>query len=135
MNEYASLNKQLDWKKAKAIVAGVDVGAVSSKAMILVDGQPYAVSQVTTRTPGEAASKAINAALRTAAATGKAHKLSDGNALVLEVRPTGAGWWRLRYWLASKEGMLSLGTYPGVSLGDGVTLTDASTAAPALIGE
>jgi predicted CoA-substrate-specific enzyme activase len=63
MNEYASLNKQLNWKKAKTIVAGVDVGAVSSKAMILVDGQPYAVSQVTTRTPGEAASKAINAAL------------------------------------------------------------------------
>lgn len=63
MNEYASVNKQLDWKKAKAIVAGVDVGAVSSKAVILVDGQPYAVSQVTTRTPKEAASKAINAAL------------------------------------------------------------------------
>jgi len=31
--------------------------------MILVDGQPYAVSQVTTRTPKEAALKAINAAL------------------------------------------------------------------------
>ena len=63
MNEYASSNEQLDWEKAKVIVAGVDVGAVSSKAMILVDGQPYAVSQVTTRTPKEAALKAINAAL------------------------------------------------------------------------
>ena len=61
--EYASINDQLDWKKAKAIVAGVDVGAVSSKAVILLDGQPYAVSQVTTRTPRESASKAMNAAL------------------------------------------------------------------------
>ena len=63
MNEYASVNKQLDWKKAKAIVAGVDVGAVRSKAVILVDGQPYAMAQVTTRTPKEAASRVINAAL------------------------------------------------------------------------
>jgi predicted CoA-substrate-specific enzyme activase len=63
MNEYASVNKQFDWKKAKAIVAGVDVGAVASKVVILVDGQPYAVSQVTTRTPGEAAVNAMNAAL------------------------------------------------------------------------
>jgi predicted CoA-substrate-specific enzyme activase len=62
-HEYASMNEQLDWKKAKAIVAGVDVGAVSSKAVILLDGQPYAVSHVVTRTPKESAFKAINAAL------------------------------------------------------------------------
>jgi predicted CoA-substrate-specific enzyme activase len=62
-HEYASMNGRLDWKKAKVIVAGVDIGAVSSKAMILLDGQPYAFSQVTTRTPKEAAYKAINAAL------------------------------------------------------------------------
>jgi len=62
-HEYTSMNEQLDWKKAKVIVAGVDVGAVSSKAMILLDGQPYSVSQVTTRTPKESAFKAINAAL------------------------------------------------------------------------
>jgi len=49
--EYASVKEEIDWKKAKAIVAGVDVGAVSSKAMILVDGQPFAASRVTTRTP------------------------------------------------------------------------------------
>ena len=35
---------------------------------------------------------------------------------MLETRPTGAGWWRLRYWIGSREGMLSLGTYPEVSL-------------------
>ncbi len=63
MSESASINEQLDWRKAKAIVAGIDVGAVSSKAVILLDGQPYAVSQVSTRTPKESALKAINAAL------------------------------------------------------------------------
>jgi len=62
-HEYASVNEQLDWKKAQVIVAGVDVGAVSSKAMILLDGQTYAFSQVTTRTPKESAFKAVNAAL------------------------------------------------------------------------
>jgi predicted CoA-substrate-specific enzyme activase len=62
MSEYASMNGQLDWKKAKVIVAGVDVGAVSSKAVILLDGQPYAFSQVRTRTPRESAFRAINAA-------------------------------------------------------------------------
>jgi len=62
-HEYTSMNEQLDWKKAKAIVAGVDIGAVSSKAVILLDGQPYAVSHVTMRTPKESAFKAINAAL------------------------------------------------------------------------
>jgi len=63
MSEYPSMNEQLDWKRAKAIVAGVDVGAVNSKAVILLDGRPYAVSQVSTRTPKESAFKAINAAL------------------------------------------------------------------------
>ena len=63
-NESASINEQLDWKKAKVIVAGIDVGAVSSKAVILLDGQPYAVSQVSTRTPKESAVKAMNAALK-----------------------------------------------------------------------
>ena len=63
MSEYASINEQLDWTRAKVIVAGVDSGAVSSKAVILLDGQPYAFSQVRTRTPKEAAFSAINAAL------------------------------------------------------------------------
>ena len=63
MSDHASINDQLDWKGAKVITAGVDIGAVSSKAAILLDGQPYAFSQVITRTPKESAFKAINAAL------------------------------------------------------------------------
>jgi len=63
MSEYASINEQLDWTRAKVIAAGVDCGAVSSKAVILLDGQPYAFSHVRTRTPKESAARAINAAL------------------------------------------------------------------------
>jgi predicted CoA-substrate-specific enzyme activase len=62
-HDYASVAEGLNWKKAKAIVAGVDVGAVSSKTVILLDGQPYAVSYVPTRQPKEAAFKSIEAAL------------------------------------------------------------------------
>ena len=62
--------------------------------------------------------KAIRAALKAAVEAGKVRKISDGGGLVLETRPTGAGWWRLRYWMDKREGMLSLGTYPDVSLAD-----------------
>lgn len=60
--------------------------------------------------------KAIKAAIKAAGIAGKARKISDGGGLVLEARPTGAGWWRLRYWMDGREGMLSLGTYPDVPL-------------------
>jgi predicted CoA-substrate-specific enzyme activase len=63
MSESASVREQLDWTRAKVIVAGVDIGAVSSKAVILLDGQPYAFSQVATLTPKESALRVINAAL------------------------------------------------------------------------
>lgn len=60
--------------------------------------------------------KAVQAAIRAAVASGKASKTSDGGGLVLDARPTGSGWWRFRYWMDGREGMLSLGTYPEVSL-------------------
>ncbi|WP_298231909.1 integrase arm-type DNA-binding domain-containing protein [uncultured Azohydromonas sp.] len=62
--------------------------------------------------------KAIKAALKTAAETGKAVKVKDSGGLYLEAQPSGAGWWRLRYWLAGKENRLSLGTYPDTGLKD-----------------
>jgi len=64
MNEYASINEKLDWTGAKRIVAGIDVGAVSSKALVLLDGEPYAFSQVRTQRPGESAANALNAVSR-----------------------------------------------------------------------
>ena len=63
MSEYASINEQLDWKKAGMIVAGVDSGAVNSKTVMLLDGEPYAFSQVRTRVPKESAFSAVNAVL------------------------------------------------------------------------
>ncbi|MGD8983631.1 MAG: acyl-CoA dehydratase activase [Desulfobacteraceae bacterium] len=63
MSEHATVNEHLDWKKAKVIAAGVDIGAVSSKVVILLDGHPYAFSQVRTRTPKESAFSAVNAVL------------------------------------------------------------------------
>jgi integrase len=60
--------------------------------------------------------KAIRATLSKAQKDGKPLRIADGGGLLLEARPTGAGWWRLRYRHGGKEGMLSLGTYPDVSL-------------------
>jgi integrase len=70
--------------------------------------------------------KTIKAALKAAEVSGKARKLSDGAGLVLEARPTGAGWWRLRYWRDGREGMLSLGTYPDTGLRDARDKRDAA---------
>lgn len=75
--------------------------------------------------------KAIQAALKAAAAAGKSRKLSDGAGLVLDVRPTGVGWWRFRFWRDGKEGMLSLGTYPVISLKAARTKRDEARAAMA----
>jgi predicted CoA-substrate-specific enzyme activase len=77
MSENAAINEQLDWKKAKVVAVGIDIGAVNSKAVILLDGQPYAFSQVRTLIPKESAFNAINAALD------KAHlKLENIHSLV-----------------------------------------------------
>ena len=60
----------------------------------------------------------IRAALKAAAASGKPERRNDGGGLFLVAQPTGSGWWRLRFWHGGKEGTLSLGTYPEVSLKD-----------------
>ena len=46
----------------------------------------------------------------------KSHKLSDGQGLYVEVTPTGARYWRLKYRFGGMEKRLSLGVYPTVSL-------------------
>lgn len=43
-------------------------------------------------------------------------KLYAGRGLLLLVTPSGSRWWRFKYRFARKEKMLSLGTYPDVSL-------------------
>ena len=62
--------------------------------------------------------KAIRAVIKTAVASGKPRIISDGGGLSLQVQASGAGWWRLRYWISSRENRLSLGTYPAVTLAE-----------------
>lgn len=45
-------------------------------------------------------------------------KLYDGRGLYLMVTPAGSKWWRFRFKFDGKEKLLSLGTYPDVSLKD-----------------
>jgi len=49
-------------------------------------------------------------------ATTKPYKMGDAGGLYLEVTPTGAKWWRLKYRFAGKEKRLSLGVYPDTPL-------------------
>jgi integrase len=54
--------------------------------------------------------------IRSAEATEKPLKLFDGKGLFLLVQPTGARWWRIKYFVDGVEKALSLGVYPKVSL-------------------
>lgn len=60
--------------------------------------------------------RGIRAALTEARTAGKARTLNDGGGLRLVARPDGAALWRFRYWLAGKEGLCGLGTYPDTGL-------------------
>jgi len=54
--------------------------------------------------------------VRSAKATEKDYKLSDGRGLHLLVRSNGAKLWQVRYWIGNKERKSSLGPYPEVTL-------------------
>jgi integrase len=57
--------------------------------------------------------------VKTARPQDAAYTLQDGKGLYLEVRPTGAKFWRYRYWLTpTKDGRFTIGEYPSVSLAD-----------------
>ena len=55
-------------------------------------------------------------AVKNAKPRDKAFKLADSQGLYLLVQPNGGKWWRLKYRFGGKEGGLSLGVYPDVSL-------------------
>jgi len=55
-------------------------------------------------------------AIRRAVAKKKPYKLYDTGGLFLLVTPSGGKWWRFKYRFAGKEKLLSLGTYPDISL-------------------
>ncbi len=57
-------------------------------------------------------------AIKSAKPSEKQVKLSDEKGLFLLVAPSGGKWWRFKYRIGGKEKLLSLGTYPEVSLKD-----------------
>jgi hypothetical protein len=48
----------------------------------------------------------------------KPYKLNDGQGLYLQVTANGGKWWRFKYRFDDKEKLISLGTYPEISLAD-----------------
>ncbi len=57
-------------------------------------------------------------AIKNAKPGAKPIKLSDEKGLFLLLSPAGGKWWRLKYRFGGKEKLLSMGTYPEVSLKD-----------------
>jgi len=64
------------------------------------------------------AGKLTNTAILNAKPSTKPRKLPDEKGLFLLISPNGGKWWRLKYRFGGKEKLLSLGTYPEVSLAD-----------------
>ena len=57
-------------------------------------------------------------AIKNAKPKDKAFKLYDEAGLFMQVTPNGGKWWRFKYRIDAKEKLLSLGTFPDVSLAD-----------------
>lgn len=64
--------------------------------------------------------------IRKAKVPAKPTKLSDERGLYLLCAPSGGKWWRLKYRFVGKEKLLSLGTYPEVSLAKAREARDAA---------
>jgi integrase len=60
--------------------------------------------------------KLTDSVIKAAKPKDKPYKLSDGDGLVALINPNGSKWWRYRYRYSGKEKMLSIGTYPEVTL-------------------
>lgn len=56
--------------------------------------------------------------IRQAKASDKPRKLSDERGLFIEIRPTGAKYWRYRYKIEGKENVFALGEYPEMGLAE-----------------
>ena len=46
----------------------------------------------------------------------KKYSVSDGRGLILEVRPNGAKYWIIRFWIKGKEKRKHIGSYPEMSV-------------------
>jgi len=70
--------------------------------------------------------------IRTAKPRERPYKLFDGDGMYLLVNPNGSRWWRLKYRVAGREKLLSLGVYDDVTL---KAARDARTEARRLISK
>lgn len=66
--------------------------------------------------------------LRSLKPRARLYRVADRDGLCIEVRPTGARLWRLRYRFAGKAQMIGLGAYPEISLQDARQRTAAERA-------
>jgi integrase len=57
-----------------------------------------------------------NTAIQNAKPAEKPYKIYDTDGLFMQITPAGGKWWRFKYRFEGKEKLLSLGTYPEVSL-------------------
>lgn len=63
--EYSWHHPEMDWRQGKRLAAGVDVGSVSSQALVLVDGQIFAFSNLRTGSDSpDSARRAMETALK-----------------------------------------------------------------------
>lgn len=62
--------------------------------------------------------KLTDTAIRKAKPGDKPVKLADGGGLYLDLRPSGARYWRMKYRIGGVEKLLALGVYPEVTLAD-----------------
>ncbi len=62
--------------------------------------------------------KLTDTSVKNAKPTDKPRKLMDENGLFLLINPNGSKLWRFRYRFNDKEKLLSLGSYPEISLAD-----------------
>lgn len=65
---------------------------------------------------GDAPMPLTDLACKTAKLKERSYKLSDGGGLYLEVFPTGAKYWRMKYRFMGKEKRLAFGVYPDASI-------------------
>jgi integrase len=64
-------------------------------------------------------------AIRNAKPHEKIYSISDGDGLILSIKPNGSKTWVLRYWVAGKEKRAGLGKYPVIGLADARELKNA----------
>ena len=90
--EYHKIMPNRDWKNAETITAGVDVGSVGSKAVIVVDGEIYSWSVMRTGSnSSDSATKALGWAMEDTGLT-----LKDFNYIV------GTGYGRVNVPMANR---------------------------------